>query len=295
MSVMIRIAAAAGGLLTVFLGAGCATHATGVSRAAQGCTARIERRVTLRRTSAVCGQQRTADQVSAAGSCRVQASGQGRSELASARLGGQARPKRAAGASTSNRTLAIATLCTWLFTASLGGYMLHTWITRGGLNRQRASGDRFPRTVIFAHVSLASTGLMLWALYLVTGWTALAWTAVGLLTVVAGLGISTVTLFTPYPARATPAGADPLADPAPDSAADQGDPDKTSDEVLARALTDDVLVSKLVDDMLATLLAEPSQPARKPQWHVTAIIPVIHGAGAITTILLAVVTAASAR
>jgi hypothetical protein len=295
MSVMVRAAVALGGLLTALLAAGCAIHAAGAPRGpAQSCAAAAEHSLVQRGMPAGC---------------------QGRSGTGVARLTAVSRPasgarrrtpelqKPSAAAPAQNRGLAIATLITWLLTASIGGYMLHTWIVRGGLNRQRASGDGFPRVVIFGHVTLASTGLAVWACYLLTNWAALAWTAVGLLTLVAGLGISTVTLFTPYPARAALAGAGPAAGPAdPAQAAGvtedvpvQVAAEKISDEVLARALTDDVLASKLVDDMLATLLDEPPGSARKPQWHVTALIPAFHGALAITTILLAVVTAASTR
>jgi hypothetical protein len=216
----------------------------------------------------------------------------------SPRRGGRAQP---AAASTGGRGLGIATLITWLFAASIGAYMLHTWIVRGGLNRQRDSEDRFPRLVIFGHVTLASTGLGVWSCYLVTNWIALAWTAVGMLGLIAGLGISTVTVFTPYPARAAPEGAGQAsAEAAAAGAAAEAEPGGesaggVSDEVLARALTDDALAGKLVDDMLATLLAEPSGKQHKPQWHVTALIPAFHGVAAITTILLAVLTAATAR
>lgn len=37
----------------------------------------------------------------------------------------------------------VATLISWLLTASLGGYMLRTWIACGNLARERASG-RYP-------------------------------------------------------------------------------------------------------------------------------------------------------
>jgi hypothetical protein len=214
-------------------------------------------------------------------------------------VGGQS----AALAPGRGRGLAIATLITWLLAASIGVYMLHTWIVRGGFNRQRSSGDRFPRLVIFGHVTLASTGLGVWCCYLVTNWIALAWTAVGMLALIAGLGISTVTVFTPYPAREVPDEAEPAtggADPAPADAVTDGEAvgvpaGRVSDEVFAKALTDDALAGKLVDDMLATLLAEPSGTRRKPHSHVTALIPAFHGVAAITTILLAVLTAATAR
>ena len=108
-------------------------------------------------------------------------------------------------AAAPGRTLAFVTLGTWLFDAVSGGYMLRTWIARGGLRRQRAS-DRLAPKVVFAHFGMASTGLLVWVSYLATGWIVLAWLAVGLLMVVIGLGVSTVTVWTPFPAHR--AGAD---------------------------------------------------------------------------------------
>jgi len=36
--------------------------------------------------------------------------------------------------------MAIAAMIAWVLTASIGAYMLRTWVTRGGLRRQRATG-----------------------------------------------------------------------------------------------------------------------------------------------------------
>src|ERR1700722_3998698 len=47
----------------------------------------------------------------------------------------------------------------------------------------------------------AVTGLLAWAAFLGSGARPLAWTAVALLMVAVGLGLCTVTLWTPYPAR----------------------------------------------------------------------------------------------
>lgn len=198
--------------------------------------------------------------------------------------------------------MGIVTLITWLVTAGIGAYMLRALIARGGLSQQRATRGALPPAVLFGHFGLALTGLVVWVSYLVTGWAALAWSAVGLLMPAIGLGISTVTLWTPYPGpppvRASPlagqGGADPaagrLAAPAEDALAS-----RLSDEALASALADAVRTGELIDDLVARMLAEPPRAVRKPAWHLRALVPVGHGVAAAATFLLAVLTAAGTR
>src|SRR5690349_8205505 len=94
-----------------------------------------------------------------------------------------------------------ATLICWLVTASLGAFMLHTWLARGGLDRERAKAGGLPPQLIFGHAAAALTGLLIWVAFLASGVRPLAWTAVGLLMVAVGLGLCMVTLWTPYPAH----------------------------------------------------------------------------------------------
>jgi hypothetical protein len=115
-------------------------------------------------------------------------------------------------ASAQSKALGIVTLVAWLFTAGIGAYMLRTLVSRGGLRQQRAVRDGLSPAVLFGHFGLASTGLAAWVSYLATGWTALAWSAVGLLMPAIGLGICTVTLWTPYPHRHVAAREAPHAD-----------------------------------------------------------------------------------
>jgi hypothetical protein len=205
-------------------------------------------------------------------------------------------------AAAPGRTLAFVTLGTWLFDAVSGGYMLRTWIVRGGLRRQRAS-DRLAPRVVFAHFGMASTGLLVWASYLVTRWIVLAWLAVGLLMVVIGLGVSTVTVWTPFPAHRADAGTGPNdaggGRPAHDDAfatpAEEALTGGPTDEMLNRALTDDVLLSQLVEDVVARARDAPSRAARRHRAQLAILIPASHGLAAITTMILAVLTAASAR
>jgi manganese efflux pump family protein len=209
----------------------------------------------------------------------------------------------AAAGAQPGQSLGVDTLIAWLLTASIGAYMLSRWIVRGGLRRQRATRDGLAPAVVFAHFGLAITGLAVWVSYLATGWPALAWSAVGVLMVVVGLGVSTVTLLTPYPVQAGPAGLSPPSSPGHTESAggapDEDDEDRAvghvTDEVLGRALTDDVLAGRLVDDLLARVGSGPVRTVRTPRLRPAALIPVGHGVAALATFLLAVLTAASAR
>jgi hypothetical protein len=220
-----------------------------------------------------------------------------------------------------NRALAVATLVSWLITEGLGAYMLGSWIASGGPRQQRARPDGLPRPVIFGHAGLALTGFAWWVSYLVTGSAALAWLAIGFLAPAVGLGLSTVTVWTPYPARragtgglAGPrrdrpdgggpdregaghdpgdrdAGSDAAAVPAEHASRDDVPAGMLTDEMLARALSDQALTSELVDDLLASMLAVPQPPARIPRWHLAPLIPAAHGVTALATIMLAVLAA----
>jgi len=211
----------------------------------------------------------------------------------------------AAPATWPTRPLGIAALTTWLIDAVSGAYMLGTWVARGGMHQQLTTGDRLAPRVVFTHFGIATTGLLVWVSYLATRWVPLAWLAVGLLMLVIGLGISTVTLWTPFPAhRATPdADADPAPGMAPADGGHNADAlaapaemplrDELTDEMLNRALTDDVLLSQLVDDVVAGARATPPpRAAGGARRHLVTVIPAAHGVAAIATFLLAVLTAA---
>lgn len=196
-----------------------------------------------------------------------------------------------ASAAMPARGLAVAALCTWVADAVSGGYMLATWISRGGLRRQRAS-DRLAPRVVFTHFGLAAAGLLVWISFLATRWIVLAWLAVAVLMLVIGLGISTVTLWTPFPAhRAVDAQADADSQAQP-AAGEGGLTGRLTDEMMARALTDDALLARLIDNVVASV-PDPSRPERKPRPHLATIVPAGHGLAAIATFLLALLTAAS--
>ena len=175
-----------------------------------------------------------------------------------------------AAPSAHGGALGLATLLCWLFTASFGAYMLRSLAARGALREQRSVRDGLSPRVLYTHFSLALTGLVTWAAFLATGWGPLAWVAVTLLTPAIGLGICTVTLWTPYPRPAGDpghAGKDPGAPepgrggrgsqgavlfPPPSHDAVRG---RLTDATLARALTDEALAARLVDEVIASLPA----------------------------------------
>jgi hypothetical protein len=198
----------------------------------------------------------------------------------------------AAHAPVRGQSLGIAALIAWLLTEAAGAYMLVTWILSGGPRRQRERPGSMPPELVFAHAGFAAAGLLALIGYLVTGWNALVWSAVVLLVPAIGLGISTVTVWTPFPGPATMGGPGSDAGPALDENPATG---RLTDETLVSALTDEALVSRLVDDVISGSRANPSGTARRPKGSASPLIPAGHGVGALATFLLAVLTAIYAR
>lgn len=80
-------------------------------------------------------------------------------------------------------------LATWVLAALMGGYLLATWLVNGGLRRKVGEGQsRFAPPLILGHAGLAAAGLLVWIGYLTVDDNRLAWTALGVLVVVALLG-----------------------------------------------------------------------------------------------------------
>lgn len=186
--------------------------------------------------------------------------------------------------------MSIAALAAWLITASIGGYMLHTWIARGGLSHQRATGVGVPPPVVFGHAGVALTGLAVWAGYVAARWVALAWLGVGLIGTAITLGICTVTMWTPYPVRV------PSAEPEPAQAVTAVGSDLGSD------LGSGEHAFTITDEMIEELLSDPFPAGRsalsgrrRPEVHLLPLIPVCHGFAALATFMLATVAAASGR
>jgi len=173
----------------------------------------------------------------------------------------------------------VATLVSWLVTASLGAFMLRTWLARGGLRSERAKAGGLPPPLIFGHATAALTGLVVWAAFVASGARALAWAGVILLMVAVALGLCTVTLWTPYPARKPGERREPAeaAREARRPAEDAEHPQHSEFEV--------------TDEMIARLLTEPAARHRPIRPNPAVLIPIAHGFAAIATFTLAVMSA----
>jgi hypothetical protein len=171
-----------------------------------------------------------------------------------------------------------ATLVSWLVTASLGAFMLRTWLARGGLRAERAKAGGLPPPLIFGHAAAALTGLLVWVAFVASGARPLAWAAVGLLMVAVGLGLCTVTLWTPYPARKPGERREPPAPAAPPPADDRAAGHQGFE---------------VTDEMIARLLADPvPAPRHRPiRPNPAVLVPIAHGFAAIATFSLAVLSA----
>jgi hypothetical protein len=95
----------------------------------------------------------------------------------------------------------VGALLAWLATAASGGWILARWLAAGGSLR-RKSATAAPPVLTLSHVGGGLLGLLGWIAFMATGWTPLAWIALGFLAPVAGLGMSVLLLGLPRPARA---------------------------------------------------------------------------------------------
>jgi hypothetical protein len=88
-----------------------------------------------------------------------------------------------------------AALITWVITA-LGGFgLLAIWLQRGGINQADQPGRRIRPPLIFSHLGLAATGLVVWIIYVASNTKAFAWIGFVLLLVVASLGFAMFALW----------------------------------------------------------------------------------------------------
>lgn len=184
-----------------------------------------------------------------------------------------ARMSPAGPSGPTGRPLAVAALIAWLLTAGIGAYMLRTWVTRGGLRAQRATGVGVPPVVVFGHAGVALTGLAVWLSYLGTGWAPLAWLGVGFIATAVMLGISTVTMWTPYPIAV---------------------PETVSDRVPEASRAPGPVSFEVTDEMIARLLADPFPGRRRRKLRLVPLIPAGHGFAALATFMLATLAAISA-
>ncbi len=210
--------------------------------------------------------------------------------------------------------MAIAALIAWVLTASIGFYMLRTWVTRGGLRRQRATGVGVPPAVVFGHASAALIGLAIWAGFVKTKWDPLAWLGVVMITGAIGLGVCTVTLWTPYPVvvpaeggkgvpgawvspKGGPGGWVPPEEGEGEGggAGDAGPSGSAASSGGGVPPRTDADAFTVTDEMIANMLADPFPARRGPRPPLVPLIPVVHGFGALTTFMLATFAAISAR
>ncbi len=169
-----------------------------------------------------------------------------------------------------------ATLVSWLVTASLGAFMLRTWLVRDGLRSERAKAGGLPPQLIFGHAAAALTGLLAWVVFVASGARPFAWAGVGLMMAAVGLGLCTVTLWTPYPARKPGESREPAAWETPTPA----DSQKAGHSEF-----------EVTDEMIARLLTDPASRHRPIRPNPAVLVPVAHGFAAIATFTLAVMSA----
>jgi manganese efflux pump family protein len=201
----IKAAAVAGGVLAALSAAGCGAHA-------------IEHHITVTWTPTPCQGLSKTEVNRAVVMAVVRVAGDAPKAVRRKRAAEAATyleylvtalPSGANSLSTASRSpaarggkdlaMGVAALVAWLVTAGSGAYVLGSWITRGGSLRHRpgSTSTGSPPTVIFGHFGLALSGLVIWVVYLVIGWAALAWAAVGVLLPVAGLGMATLAVGLP--------------------------------------------------------------------------------------------------
>jgi len=88
-----------------------------------------------------------------------------------------------------------AALVLWVITA-LGGFgLLGIWLKGGGMAQSHQPGRRIRPPLIFGHMLLAATGLVLWIIYVAADSKGIAWVAFVLLLIVAALGFGMFALW----------------------------------------------------------------------------------------------------
>jgi len=93
--------------------------------------------------------------------------------------------------------MGVAALICWFITALAGLYLVAVWLIENDVGEQGTVASRLPGPVILAHVLLALTGLIVWVVHLLSGSASWGWAAVGILAVIATLGLTMFTRWIP--------------------------------------------------------------------------------------------------
>lgn len=189
----------------------------------------------------------------------------------------------------SSHSLALSALGAWLLAELLGAYMLRNWVVSGAARRRHEDPGGMSLPVLMGHAGLNLAGLSCWIGFVVTRSPVPAWLGICLLVPGIGLGVSTVSIWTPFPVAGRVPGQP-----------DEGLPRNRAvpDHVVARSLEDEAAASRLVDEILArNLAADQAGPAgpRPLRLDPRTMIPLAHGVLAIATFLMAVLAAISAQ
>jgi len=105
--------------------------------------------------------------------------------------------------------MGFAALITWFAAVLAGLYMFTVWLIENDVTARHTAPSQLPVPVIFTHLVLAVTGLGVWAAYLILDRATLAWTAFGVLCLIALLGVTMFARWIPVyrdPATASDAG-----------------------------------------------------------------------------------------
>ena len=95
--------------------------------------------------------------------------------------------------------LGLAALVAWFFTAAAGTRLLAGFLAaRGPRGRRKGSAGLVAATVL-SHFGLAVAGLGLWIAFVITGTPGLGWLGVGLIVLIAGLGMGALSAALPEP------------------------------------------------------------------------------------------------
>jgi hypothetical protein len=188
-------------------------------------------------------------------------------------------------------SLPVTALASWALAEALGAYMLRRWVSSGAARYRHSRPDSMSVPVLAGHAGLNLAGMACWIAFVPTRVAWVGWLAIIFMIPAIGLGVSTVSVWTPYPVRRA------VADRTRDSlgiverAWQHG---TIPEHVLARAMEDDGAANTLADELLARNLAFEADADRSIRLDIRAVVPLAHGVLAIVTFVLATLAAIAA-